>query len=125
MKNAWEGMCWPSAPTVGVWHYVVASWSASDKVAKLYVDGVLRMSAVNGAKPSGSSTFYVGYGQNAPWFTGSIDEVAYYASRLSERASPRTTARGAAADQPRVGCGRRAATPRPHADRSDRKNANR
>jgi hypothetical protein len=84
MRNAWEGMCWPSAPTVGVWHYVAASWAASDRVAKLYVDGVLRVSAVNGAKPSGSSTFYVGYGQNAPWFTGSIDEVAYYATRLSD-----------------------------------------
>jgi YVTN family beta-propeller protein len=84
MKNAWEGMCWPSAPTVGVWHHVAASWSTSDKVARLYVDGVLRMSAVNGAKPSGASTFYVGYGQNAPWFTGSIDEVAYYPTRLSD-----------------------------------------
>jgi YVTN family beta-propeller protein len=84
MKNAWEGMCWPSAPTVGLWHHVAASWSASDKVARLYVDGVLRMSAVNGAKPSGASTFYVGYGQNAPWFTGSIDEVAYYPTRLSD-----------------------------------------
>jgi YVTN family beta-propeller protein len=84
MRNAWEGMCWPSAPTVGVWHHVVASWSATDRVARLYVDGVLRTSAVNGARPSGSSTFYVGYGQNAPWFAGSIDEVAYYPTRLSD-----------------------------------------
>jgi hypothetical protein len=83
LRNAWETLCAPGAPSAGTWHHVAASWSASDKVASLYVDGVLRTSAVNGAKPSGSSTFYVGYGQSAPWFNGSLDEIAYYATRLS------------------------------------------
>ncbi|HYH89497.1 MAG TPA: LamG-like jellyroll fold domain-containing protein [Solirubrobacteraceae bacterium] len=83
MRNAWEGMCWPSTPAVGTWYHMAATWSATDGIARLYVNGVLRASAVNGARPSGTSTFYVGYGQSAPWFHGTIDEVAYYPTALS------------------------------------------
>ncbi len=32
---------------------------------------------------SGGGTFYVGYGTQAPWFVGALDEVAYYDSALS------------------------------------------
>jgi len=83
MRNAWESLCWPGDPYDGFWHHVAATWSASDGVARLYVDGRLRASAVSGARPSGSGTFHIGYGQSAPWLTGSIDEVAYYARALS------------------------------------------
>jgi len=83
MRNAWETLCWPSTPSVGVWHHLAATWSASDATMRLYVDGVLRAGKVSGAKPSGTSTFYVGYGQSAPWFKGTIDEVAYYPAALS------------------------------------------
>jgi len=83
MRNAWETLCWMSTPSVGQWHHVAGTWSASDATMRLYVDGVLRASRVSGAKPSGVSTFYVGYGQSAPWFKGTIDEVAYYPTALS------------------------------------------
>ncbi|MDX6682847.1 MAG: hypothetical protein QOG94_2886 [Solirubrobacteraceae bacterium] len=86
MRNAWESLCTPAgapAPTVGAWHHVAATWSAPSTVARLYVDGTLVASAPNGARPSGSSTFYVGYGQSAPWFTGTLDEIAYYPTALS------------------------------------------
>jgi hypothetical protein len=33
--------------------------------------------------PSGKSTFYVGYGDQAPWLKGSIDEVAYFDHEVS------------------------------------------
>ncbi len=33
--------------------------------------------------PSGTSTFYVGYGEMAPWFHGDIDEAAYYDHALT------------------------------------------
>jgi hypothetical protein len=33
--------------------------------------------------PGGKPTFYVGYGEYAPWFRGAIDEVAYFRSSLS------------------------------------------
>ena len=32
--------------------------------------------------PSGTSTFYVGYGEMAPWFHGDMDEVALPRPRL-------------------------------------------
>jgi hypothetical protein len=33
--------------------------------------------------PGGQPTFYVGYGEYAPWFRGAIDEVAYFRKSLS------------------------------------------
>ena len=68
--------------TPGQWFHVAATWNGS--VTRLYVNGV-QVGFSNSANkpPSGYSTLYVGYGDQAPWFHGSIDEVAYYGSALS------------------------------------------
>ncbi len=70
----------PSTPasrrTRGHWQQVVGAWDGVD--ISIYVNGELKGSLESTKRPSSSSTFYVGYGELAPWFKGSIDEVAYY-----------------------------------------------
>lgn len=68
--------------TPGQWFHVAATWNGS--VARLYVNGsqVGSSSSANKA-PSGSATLYVGYGDQAPWFHGRLDEVAYFGKALS------------------------------------------
>lgn len=82
-RQTQTNVCWNHAPVVGQIRHVVGTWSTADNTARLYVDGVLRASAVAKSRPSGSATFYIGYGQTAPWFAGVLDEVAYYPSALS------------------------------------------
>lgn len=66
----------------GKWWHVAATWTGH--VTRLYVNGeeVGSSSSANKA-PSGGGTFYVGYGDQAPWFYGNLDEVAYYGRALS------------------------------------------
>ena len=66
----------------GKWWHVAATWNGHQ--TKLFVNGeeVGSSSSANKA-PSGSGTFYVGYGDQAPWFHGHLDEVAYYGRALS------------------------------------------
>ena len=65
----------------GQWQQVVGTWDGVD--IKIWVDGVLAGTVEQTKRPSSSSTFYVGYGELAPWFRGSIDEVAYYGTALT------------------------------------------
>ncbi len=68
--------------TPNKWWHVAATWNGSQ--ARLYVNGNLVGSSSSANKaPSGTSTIYVGYGDQAPWFHGYLDEVAYYGSALS------------------------------------------
>ncbi len=68
--------------TPGKWWHVAATWNGSR--TRLYVNGAQVASSSTANKPpSGSGTFYVGYGDQAPWFTGDLDEVAYYGTALS------------------------------------------
>ncbi|HTR75018.1 MAG TPA: LamG-like jellyroll fold domain-containing protein, partial [Solirubrobacterales bacterium] len=69
------------APTPGVWTHVVGTWDGV--TMRIYVDGELCGEVESTRRPSSSSTFYVGFGQLAPWFYGAIDEVAYYPTALS------------------------------------------
>ncbi len=62
-------------------HQVVGTWDGF--TARLYVDGEEVGSAKSTKAPSGSATLYIGYGTLAPWFSGFIDEAAYYPSALS------------------------------------------
>jgi len=71
-------LCWTSTPATGTWYHVAGTWDAASGTARLYVDGVLRASRQATDQPSGSSSFYVGYGQTAPWFSGLLDDVALY-----------------------------------------------
>lgn len=71
-----------SAPTER-WTHVVGTWSKGEKVARLYVDGVLVASGSAPTAPSGGATFYLGYGEHAQWFAGGIDEPAVYGRALS------------------------------------------
>ncbi len=67
--------------TPGQWFHVAGTWDGH--TTKLYVNGNLVGSSNSANKPpSGSSTLYVGYGDQAPWFHGSLDEMAYYGSAL-------------------------------------------
>lgn len=76
-------VCWTQPPSTGVWYHVVGTWDKVSKTARLYVNGVERASGQAATAPSGSGTFYVGYGQSAPWFKGYLDEAVYYPSSLS------------------------------------------
>jgi N-acetylneuraminic acid mutarotase len=70
-----------SAPTPGSWAHVVGVWDGVEQ--KIYVNGELCGQLESTRRPSSISTFYVGYGELAPWFAGSLDEVGYYSSALS------------------------------------------
>ena len=66
----------------GRWFHVAATWDG--RITRLYVNGDEVASSASANKPpSGGGTFYVGYGDQAPWFTGNLDEVAYYGHALS------------------------------------------
>ncbi len=69
--------------TPGKWWHVAATWDGHDTC--LYVNGnqVAHSDSAN-KPPSGTSTFYVGYGEMAPWFHGTLDEAAYYDHALSQ-----------------------------------------
>lgn len=68
--------------TPNTWWHVAATWNGH--TTKLYVNGTLVGSSSTANKPpSGTSTLYVGYGDQAPWFHGFVDEAAYYGSALS------------------------------------------
>jgi hypothetical protein len=69
------------APTPGSWTHVVGTWDGVEQ--KIYIDGDLCGQIESTKRPSSISTFYVGYGELAPWFAGSLDEVAYFSTALS------------------------------------------
>jgi len=69
-----------AALTPGTWHHVAGTWDG--RTARLYVDGAEVASGTATTAPSGTATLYIGYGQSAPWFAGTIDGVAYYATAL-------------------------------------------
>lgn len=70
-------------PGPGNFRQVVGVWDGVNVL--IYVDGVLHGSAeaATGRSSAGGGTFYVGYGDNGPWFAGSLDEVAYYDTALT------------------------------------------
>jgi Concanavalin A-like lectin/glucanases superfamily len=63
-------------------HQVVGTWDGV--YARLYIDDVLQGTDVYApTPPSGFSTFYVGYGEFAPWFRGNLDELSYFPAALT------------------------------------------
>ncbi len=78
--------------TPGHWHHIAASyqWTLDPNndqlgtgTAKLYLDGKLVDTGTADKATSGSSTFYAGYGDKAPWLAGNLDELAYFDKALS------------------------------------------
>ncbi len=78
--------------TPGTWHHVAATYDwvpapgnpqLGTGTARLYLDGEHMDARTADRATSGSSTFYVGYGDKAPWLRGVLDEVAYYPTALS------------------------------------------
>ena len=67
--------------TTNAWHHVVYVRQAN--TITLYVDGVARSSAADAVSMSANTDIIIGANINAIWFTGNIDEVAYYGSALS------------------------------------------
>jgi hypothetical protein len=85
--------------TPGKWFHVAGTWNGS--TTQLYVNGQLVGSSGSANKaPSGAATLYVGYGDQAPWFHGSLDEIAYYGSALSQAALRKRFVVGTARDVP-------------------------
>lgn len=85
--------------TPGQWFHVAATWNGS--ATRLYVNGQQVASSSSANKPpSGISTFYVGYGDQAPWFHGSLDEAAYFGKALSASAIRKRWVVGTAKDVP-------------------------
>jgi len=82
-RQTHASVCWTQTPATGVWYHVAGTWDKISNTARLYVNGAERASAQATAAPSGNGTFYVGYGQSAPWFKGYLDEAVYYPSALS------------------------------------------
>lgn len=73
------------------WYLVVGRWDGhrmdlfvADQTQSKYQPPTLVASALNTLKPSGSSTFYLGYGQDEPWLQGSLDEVMYFDAAISD-----------------------------------------
>ncbi|MGK2955460.1 MAG: LamG-like jellyroll fold domain-containing protein [Solirubrobacterales bacterium] len=88
----------------GKWTHVAATWDGQN--TRLYVNGVeVAHSSTANKPPSGTSTFYVGYGEVAPWFHGDMDEVAYYRRALSQHAFEDRVKIGVAKDNPSVEAG--------------------
>ena len=78
--------------TPGVWHQVAATYKwvpdpnnsqLGTGTARLYLDGNHVDVRTADKQTSGTSTFYVGFGDKAPWLRGLVDEVAYYPAALS------------------------------------------
>jgi len=63
-------------------HQVVATWDGS--TANLYLDATLVGSKSVADPVSGAGTIYLGYGAFAPWFSGYMDEAAYYNEALTD-----------------------------------------
>jgi hypothetical protein len=88
----------PNIP-VGEWTHVAATWDGNS--TRLYVNGVQVAHSTSANKPpSGTSTFYVGYGERAPWFHGEIDEAALYDRALGAHAFQDRNAIGRAINEP-------------------------
>ncbi len=78
--------------TPGSWHHIAASYKwvvdpnnpqLGTGTAKLYLDGQLVDTGTADKATSGTSTFYAGYGDKAPWLAGNLDELAYFDKALS------------------------------------------
>lgn len=67
--------------TVNAWHYVVVTRSGT--TLSIYVDGQLRSTATDAQAMSSSADIVLGANQTQLYFTGQIDEVAYYNTALS------------------------------------------
>ena len=101
--------------TPGTWFHVAATWNGS--TTRLYVNGSQVASSNTANKPpSGISTFYVGYGDQAPWFHGSLDEAAYYGRALSGSAVRKRWVVGTAKDVPSPAGGPPIQRPEAHID---------
>ncbi len=71
----------PAGFDLSKFHQVVATWDGT--AASLYLDGALVAQKSVADPVSGASTVYLGYGTFAPWFSGYLDEAAYYDHALT------------------------------------------
>ena len=71
----------PAGFDLSKFHQVVATWDGT--TATLYLDGALVAQKGVADPVSGASTIYLGYGTFAPWFSGYLDETAYYDHALT------------------------------------------
>lgn len=67
--------------TINEWHHVV--YVRSGTTITLYVDGQVRATGSDSQQMSSNADIVIGANQTAIYFTGQIDEVAYYNTALS------------------------------------------
>lgn len=58
-------------------------WVRKSPAAPTFFNPTPDASGLSTYRPGGSPTFYVGYGEYAPWFNGSLDEAIYYKHAVS------------------------------------------
>jgi hypothetical protein len=78
--------CSPNSPAAGEWHHIAGYYDG--KTFKCYIDGVNVMEAVYAGKlPINTASVTVGKRSKADecYFTGTIDEVAIFASALTDQ----------------------------------------
>jgi hypothetical protein len=82
----------PGTVDAGQWYFVAGTWrggrmtlwkatGAPSTVPANLPSAVA--TGLQGQRPSGISTFYIGYGQDVPWLRGTMDEVFYYRAGLT------------------------------------------
>jgi hypothetical protein len=90
-RNGNDVVLWPGTFQDNAWYHVVGRKSGT--TLNLFVNKSpssptpFDYTPATGSStylPNGSPTFYVGYGEHAPWFHGALDEVAFYDYALTD-----------------------------------------
>lgn len=79
----------PATVQAGQWYFVAGTWNRwrMDLWTATGTPGIGNLPKVAATarqpkRPTGTSTFYIGYGENVPWLRGVMDEVFYFAKPL-------------------------------------------
>ena len=85
--TTWRSVYSNSVPSINSWYHVVATWSQSDLIGRMYVNGVLQSNTITASYTSNSTTYSARLGanpENSNYWQGRIDEVSYFSRRLSQ-----------------------------------------
>lgn len=85
-RNKDDEILSPATFNDGEWWMVVGRktanhlelWTRKSPGVATYFDPTPDATGTSSYRPGGMPTFYIGYGEYAPWFNGSLDEAVYY-----------------------------------------------